>query len=326
MKTNMNYFMKKEKKDNMKNPRIVFMGTPEFAVPILEILIENYQVVLVVTQPDKPVGRKQIMSSSPIKEVALNHQIPVFQPTKIRTDYEKIKEVKPDLIITCAYGQIIPKEVLEIPTIACFNVHASLLPKYRGGAPIHKVLINGEKETGITIMYMDEGMDTGDMVAKEVLKIEEEDNVGTLHEKLSIMGANLLKKTLPSIINQTNYREKQKEEEASYAYNIKREEEHLDFNKTGKELIHQIRGLNPWPTANFILDEKEYKVLEAEFIPKANLEPSKIIEIQKDKLGISCADGIIYVTKLKPFGKKIMSTKDFLNGLAKDKLQNQKVK
>lgn len=310
----------------MKNPKIVFMGTPDFAVPVLEMLIENYNVVLVVTQPDKPVGRHQVLTPSPIKKVALAHTIPVFQPNKIRVDYDEIKKVEPDLIITCAYGQIIPKEVLDTPKIGCFNVHASLLPKYRGGAPIHKAIINGEKETGITVMYMDIGMDTGDMVAKKVLSIEATDNVGTLHEKLSKTGAHLLKETLPSILDGTNERIPQQESEATYAYNIKREEEHLDFSKKGIDLINQIRGLNPWPTASFMLEEKECKVLEATFVQKEIKETGKIIDITKDALGISCADGIIYLTKIKPFGKKIMNTRDYLNGTPKEKLLNQKVK
>lgn len=310
----------------MKNPKIIFMGTPDFAVPVLEMLINNYQVSMVVTQPDKKVGRKQILTPSPIKELAQKHKIEVFQPEKIRVDYEPILKVKPDLIITFAYGQIIPSAVLDCPTIACFNVHASLLPKYRGGAPIHKALINGEKETGVTIMYMDVGMDTGDMVAKQTIPIEESDNVGLLHEKLSQIGANLLKETLPSILEGTNKREKQKDEEATYAYNIKREEEHLDFSKKGLELMNQIRGLNPWPTANFYLEDLEYKALEAEFVPKNQKETGKIVDVTKTAIGISCADGILYITKLKPFGKKVMYTKDFLNGLKKEKILNQKVK
>lgn len=312
--------------NDMNRTKIVIMGTPDFAVPVLEMLIANYDVVLVVTKPDKPVGRKQILTPSPIKEVALKHQIPVFQPIKIREDYEAILEVKPDLIITCAYGQIIPKVVLDAPTIACLNVHASLLPKYRGGAPIHKALMDGAKETGITLMYMDVGMDTGDMIAKKVLKIEDSDNVGTLHEKLSKMGADLLKEELPNILNGTNHREVQNESEATYAYNIKREEEHLDFSKLGLELINQIRGLNPWPTAHFVLNDKEYKVLEANFVKKGTKDPGIIVDITKDAIGISCQDGIIYITKIKPFGKSIMNTKDYLNGISKEKILNQKVK
>lgn len=302
------------------------MGTPEFATNILKMLIENYNVVLVVTQPDKCVGRHHILKPTPVKEVALEHNIPVFQPSNIKNDYQTIMDDNPDIIITCAYGQIIPKKILDTPKIGCFNVHASLLPKYRGGAPIHKAIINGEKETGVTIMYMDEGMDTGDIISKAKVMIEESDNVGTLHEKLSVIGTNLLKDTLPSILNQTNERIKQNEEEVTYAFNITREEEHLDFSKTGKELINQIRGLNPWPTANFTMLDQEYKALEAIFEKKEIKETGVITEILKDKIGITCSNGILYITKLKPFGKKVMNTKDFLNGIAKEKLLKQKVK
>jgi len=306
--------------------KIVFMGTPEFACPILEMLIENYEVGLVVTQPDKKVGRKQILTPPPVKELAEKYHIPVFQPLKIKENYQEILAIQPDLIITCAYGQIIPKTILEAPQIGSFNVHASLLPKYRGGSPIHAAIINGEEKTGITIMYMDEGMDTGDMVVKKEITITKEDNVGSLHDKLSHLGAELLKETLPSIIQKTNPREPQKNEEATYAYNIERAEEHIDFSKTGKEIINQIRGLNPWPTANFIIENQEYKALEATFQKQEVQTTHQIVKITKDALGITCQDGIIYITKLKPFGKKIMYTKDYLNGIDKEKLKNQKVK
>lgn len=306
-------------------PRIVFMGTPDFAVPVLEALIQNYHVVLVVSQPDKPVGRKQILTPTPIKEVALKHHIPVHQPEKIKLDYAPIEEVSPDLIITCAYGQIIPESILNIPTIGSFNVHASLLPKYRGGAPIHHALINGEEKTGVTIMYMDKGMDTGDIIEKEEYRIKETDNVGTLHEELSKIGSRLLLKVLPSIIARTNHREKQKEEEATYAYNIKREEERIDFTKNGKDIINLIRGLNPWPTANMLVNGEEYKVLEATFTPKEKVRINEVVEITKDAIGIGCVDGIIFVTKLKPFGKKELLTKDYLNGIKKENILEWKI-
>lgn len=305
--------------------KIVFMGTPEFAVPVLEMLIKNYQVVLVVTQPDKKVGRKQVITPSPIKKIAEIHQIPVFQPKSIRTDYQKIEEVKTDLIITCAYGQIIPESVLNIPTIGSFNVHASLLPKYRGGAPIHKCLMNGEEKTGVTIMYMDKGMDTGDMVSRVEYVIKDTDTTETLHEVLSKLGAKLLEETLPSILDGTNQREKQKEGDVTYAYNIKREEERIDFYKTGKSIINQIRGLNSWPLANILVNKEEYKVLEATFEKKEKCNPGKVREVTKDSIGIDCFDGTIYITKLKPFGKKIMSTKDFLNGTKKEIILNWKI-
>lgn len=302
----------------MKEKRVVFMGTPTFAVPVLEKLLENTNVVLVVSQPDKEVGRKKIKQVTPVKEVALKHHIPVFQPEKIRKDYEPIVASNPDLIITCAYGQIIPEVLLNLPKIGAFNVHASLLPKYRGGAPIHWALINGEKQTGVTIMYMDKGMDTGDMISKVIYDIKPEDNVGTLHEVLSSLGANLLIETLPSIINHTNEREKQDETKASYAYNIKREDERLDLNKSGEEVINKIRGLNPFPTANILVNGEEFKILEASFVPHLNTAPGKVREVTKNSIGIDVLDGTIYVTYLKPFGKKAMNAKDYLNGVPKE--------
>ncbi len=309
----------------MTKPRIVFMGTPDFAVPVLEGLLQSYEVVLVVTQPDKPVGRKHILTSSPVKEVALKHNISVFQPEKIKLDYEEIQKVHPDLIITCAYGQIIPEAVLNIPTIGCFNVHASLLPRYRGGAPIHKCLINGDAKTGVTIMYMEKGMDTGDIISQVEYEILAEDNVGTLHEKLSKLGSKLLLDTLPSILDGTNARQAQNEEEVTYAYNIKREEERLDFSKSGLDLLNQIRGLNPWPLANILVNEEEFKILEATFEKGENSVPGSIREIRKDSIGIDTIDGTLYITKLKPFGKKIMTTKDYLNGANKEDIKNWKV-
>lgn len=308
----------------MKNLNVIFMGTPDFAVPILTELIDNTEVVLVVTQPDKLVGRKQILTPSPIKKLALENNIPVFQPIKIREDYERILNTEADIIITCAYGQIIPKIILDYPRLKCINVHASLLPKYRGGAPIHWCLINGEEKTGVTIMYMAEKMDNGDIISQKEYQIEASDNVGTLHEKLSIIGANLLIETLPSILNETNKRIKQNESEVTYAYNIKREEERLDFNKKGIEILNKIRGLNPWPLANFLLNGQEYKVIEASFVKKETQESvSKIIEITKQTFGIACQDGILYIEKIKPFGKKEMKIKEYLNGVNKEELLNQ---
>lgn len=309
----------------MKEKRVVFMGTPTFAVPVLEKLIENTNVILVVSQPDKEVGRKKIKQMTPVKEIAVKHNIPVFQPEKIRKDYEPIMASKPDLIISCAYGQIIPEVLLNLPKLGAFNVHASLLPKYRGGAPIHWALINGEKQTGVTIMYMDKGMDTGDMISKVIYDIKPEDNVGTLHEVLSSLGANLLIETLPSIINHTNEREKQDEEKASYAYNIKREDERLDLNKSGEEVINKIRGLNPFPTANILVNGEEFKILEASFVPHSNTTPGKVREVTKNSIGIDVLDGTIYATHLKPFGKKAMNTKDYLNGVQKETILNWQI-
>ncbi len=302
------------------NIKTVFMGTPDFALPILETLINNTNVVLVVTQPDKEVGRKKVLTPSPVKTCALAHHIPVFQPAKIRVDYEEIKKYEPDLIVTCAYGQIIPVAVLSIPRLGCINVHASLLPKYRGGAPIHHAIINGEKETGITIMYMDEGMDTGDIIAMAKEPITETDNVETMHNKLSKLGSELLLNTLPNIINGTNKRSKQNNEEATYAKIIKREDEHLNFHEPALNVSNRIRGLNSWPLAYLLLNNEEYKILEGYIGEETTCLPGTIVGLKKDAIGIACQDKVYYITKLKPFGKKAMLTKDYLNGVKKENL------
>lgn len=295
-------------------PRVIFMGTPDFAVPVLEKLIQLTDVVLVVTQPDKLVGRKQELSYSPIKKVALENNIKVFQPIKLRNEMDEVLSCDADLIVTCAYGQILPEEILNHPKIAPINVHASLLPKLRGGAPIHHAIIDGYDKTGVTIMYMAKGMDDGDIISQEEVIITKEDNVGTLHDKLSIVGASLLEKTLPSIINGTNNRIKQDDNLVTFAPTIKREDEHIDFNKTGFEIINLIRGLNPWPLSNIILNDLECKIIEAEFIKK-DVSKSFDIIVEKNKLGITCKDGIIYLKVIKPFGKKTMNINDYLNGL-----------
>lgn len=302
------------------------MGTPEFAVGVLDALIKETDVRLVVSQPDKMVGRKKELKPTPVKLKALENNIEVFQPNKIREDYQRIVQINPDIIITCAYGQIIPKALLDLPKLGCINVHASLLPKLRGGAPIHKCLIDGYSKTGITIMYMDEKMDSGDIISQEEYVIKEDDNVGKLHDILSNIGAELLIKTLPSIINKTNKRIKQNEAEVTYAYNIKRDEEHLDFTKNCIDIYNQVRGLNPWPLANFLLDDKEIKVLNCHYKIKNVKERSKIIEITKDSFGIACNDGIIYLDEIKPFGKKAMTIKQYLNGVDKNALLNKDIK
>lgn len=309
----------------MKSTKVVFMGTPDFSVPVLETLIEHCDVIGVVTQPDKEVGRKREIVFSPIKNCALEHGIKVLQPVSIRQEYEEVTDLNPDIIVTCAYGQIIPKVLLDFPKYGCINVHASLLPKLRGGAPIHKAIIEGYKETGVTIMYMDEGMDSGDIISQQSYLIKQTDNVGTLHDILSVMGARLLIETLPSIINGTNNRVKQDAKEVTFAYTVKREEEHLDFNDKVLNVYNKIRGLNPWPLANMNIDDVEYKVLEAEYELKDNLTSGEIVEVSKTSFKIACRDGIISIKKIKPFGKKAMDIKDFLNGIDKEKLLKARI-
>ncbi len=300
--------------------KTIFMGTPQFAVPILNTLIKETEVVLVVTQPDRYVGRKRILTPSPVKEVALKHNIPIFQPYNIKEDYEEILKYKPDLIITCAYGQIIPKPLLTLPRLGCINIHASLLPKYRGGAPIHHALINGEEKTGVSIMYMDEAMDTGDIIETLSLDILPTDNVATLQNSLSQLGADLLKQVLPQIINKTNKRLKQDDNLATYAKTIKRADEHLDFQKTAQDVFNRVRGV--YPSAYFLLNQKEVKVLEGYIGPQKKGQVGVISDITKNAIGINCLDNIYYITKLKPFGKNAMSASEYLRGTTFEKLKN----
>lgn len=301
--------------------KIIFMGTPDFAVPILEGLIEEYEVILVVSQPDKKVGRKQVLTPTPVKKKAMEYNIDVFQPENIKLDYQKIIECAPDIIVTCAYGQIIPKELLEFPKYGCINVHASLLPKLRGGAPIHKAIIQGYEETGITIMYMDIKMDSGDIITQEKTKILDSDNLEILHDRLSLMGKDLLLKTLPSIFENTNNRVVQDIKDVTFAYNITRDEEHIDFSKTTRQIFNLIRGLNPTPSAFCLLDNEEIKVYSSK-IGTANkyAVPGEIVNIYKDGIGVATSDGEIILTQIKPFGKKKMFVKDYLNGIDKTKL------
>lgn len=309
----------------MKDLKIVFMGTPEFSVPVLEALIASYNVVLVVTKEDAFVGRKKILTPSPISDVATKNNIPVFKPAKLRSDYQRIIDADPDIIITCAYGQIVPKEVLELPGLGCINVHASLLPKYRGASPISQAIIDGESETGITIMYMDETLDTGNIINARSIAIEDDDTYGTLSEKLSILGAKILMDTLPSIIDETNFSLKQDDEEASYVGLLKRSDERLNFNLTRKQIVNKIRGLNPSPSANIIIDGEEWKILKAEIGKESIGEIGIISDVGKDYFAINASDGEVLIKEIKPFGKKIMTVKDFFNGYKKENLLGKRV-
>ena len=308
----------------MNNIRVVFMGTPLFATNVLKELINNTNVVLVVSQKDSLVGRKKELTPSPVKKLAIENDIPVFTPDKIREDFEIVRKMKPDLIVTCAYGQILPEELLNIPSIASINVHASLLPKYRGGAPIQRSIMNGDKETGITIMYMDKGMDTGDIISSESIKIENDDNLETLSDKLSILGSKLLIETLPSIIDGTNKRIKQDNDSATIAPIISKEDEYIDFNDTTINVYNKIRALNPNPGAYFKINNEIMKVYEAR-IGENRAMPSDISNTYKDGIGIGTKDGEIIITKIKPAGKKIMNARDYLNGIKKEELLRSKI-
>ena len=304
----------------MKDKRVVFMGTPEFSVPVLEMLIENTNVVLVVTQKDNYVGRHHELKFSPVKEVAIKYNIEVFQPQEIKNDYQRILEVNPDIIITCAYGQFIPDVVLNAPEYKSINVHASLLPKLRGGSPLHRCIIDGYDKTGITIMYMASGMDNGDIIKQKETPIDIKDNVGIIHDKLSIMGKDLLLEVLPSIFNRTNDRIKQNEKEVTFAYNITREEEKIDFNKTAVEVYNQIRGMYPFPISYTTLDNEILKVCVSEIGSDTKGTPGEITNIYKNGFGVRCSDKEIIITRVKPSGKKEMAASDFINGKKKENL------
>lgn len=298
--------------NNVKAKRVVFMGTPDFAVEPLKLLIEKCNVVLVVTKPDAEVGRKKVLTPSPVKRIALENNIEVFTPDSIKKDYMSVIDAKPDIIITCAYGKIIPKELIDYPKYGCINIHASLLPKYRGAAPIQWALINGEEYTGVTLMYMDEFMDTGDIIDTVKYKIEEDDNIGTLHDKLSVLGTNLLDKNLEYLFSGNVKRIKQDETCATYAKMIERDMEELDFNDTALNIYNKIRAFSPWPLTKTKIKDEEIKVVKAHF----NQEKSEIgkLYITKNTLGIGCSDGIIYLDIIKPVGKSEMNIKSYLNG------------
>lgn len=296
----------------MKDKRVVFMGTPDFSLEPLKVLIEKTNVVLVVTKPDAYIGRKKVLTPSPVKALATKHNIPVVTPISIKKEYQSIIEAKPDLIVTCAYGKIIPKILIDYPKYGCVNIHASLLPKYRGAAPIQWALINGESETGITLMYMDEFMDTGDIIDKVIYKIKEDDDIGTLHSELSFLGGKILSDNLENLLTGNVTRIKQNDEEATYAPMIEREMEELNFNDRGKNVLNKIRAFSPWPLTKTMIKDEEVKVIKAHFV-NCKSEVNKLY-VEKNKLGIGVLDGIIYFDIIKPIGKNNMDIKNYLNG------------
>lgn len=300
--------------------RIVFMGTPDFSVPVLKRLInEGYNVVGVVTQPDRPKGRKKTLTPPPVKVEAEKQNIPVLQPEKIRDkkELEKVLALQPDLVVTAAFGQILPNELLEAPKHGCINVHASLLPELRGGAPIHYSILQGKKKTGITIMYMAEKLDAGDILTQAEVEIDERDHVGTLHDKLSAAGADLLSETLPPLLEGKLTPQKQDHEKATFASNIKREQEIIDWTKSGEDIYNHIRGLNPWPVAYTYLNGQVVKIWWGEKMTgsKHTAQPGTVIGIDSDGIVVSTGNTTaIKITELQPSGKKKMNGEDFLRG------------
>ncbi|MEH7305905.1 methionyl-tRNA formyltransferase [Neobacillus drentensis] len=299
--------------------KIVFMGTPDFSVPVLQQIInDGYDVVGVVTQPDRPVGRKKILTPPPVKVEAIKHDIPVYQPEKIRQEeeLEKILSLKPDLIVTAAFGQILPNKLLEAPKYGCINVHASLLPELRGGAPIHYAIIQGKQTTGVTIMYMVEKLDAGDILTSIEVPITEEDNVGTLHIKLSDAGAKLLSETLPLLLEGQLSPRPQNHVEATFAANIKREQEKINWTKTGEEIYNHIRGLNPWPVAFTTLNGQVVKIWRAEKVKVVKGEvPGTVLKVESDGFIVSSGnETAIKIIELQPSGKTKMMSEQFLRG------------
>lgn len=305
----------------MNDKKIVFMGTPKFAVPVLEMLIENYGVDLVITQPDKKVGRKKVLTPPPVKVVALENNIKVLQPEKISTDeetYSTLKELNPDIIVTAAYGQLVPEKILEIPKHKCINVHGSLLPKLRGGAPIQYSILEDHGKTGITIMYMVKKLDAGDMLSKVEVDILDSDNYETLHDKLSIAGRDLLNETLPKIFSGDISPEKQDDAEATFARNILREDEKIDWNTSARAVFNKVRALDPTPGAFTYLEGNVLKIWSSEEV-KQNFESSfdkigTIIKQDKKNIYILCGNNtVLKVNELQVSGKKRMPVANFLS-------------
>ncbi|HLR72542.1 MAG TPA: methionyl-tRNA formyltransferase [Pseudogracilibacillus sp.] len=298
--------------------KVIFMGTPDFAVPILEAIQSSYEVVLVVTQPDRPKGRKRILTAPPVKETAIKFEIPVFQPENLQKEYEEILKYDADLIVTAAYGQLLPKAVLDYPEYGCINVHASLLPELRGGAPIHYALLQGKEKTGITIMYMVEKLDAGDIISQQEIPILETDHVGTLHDTLSIVGAKLLLNTLPLIFEKRNERIPQDDTKATFAPNITREQEKINWSKSHIEVYNHIRGLHPWPVAYTMHEGKRMKVWWAEKDDQVyeNKTPGEIVRIDaQESFTVVCGNHKgITIFDIQPAGKKRMKVNEFLKG------------
>lgn len=309
--------------DNNKDLKVVFMGTPSFAKVVLEGLIDIYNVVLVVCQPDRKKDRKGNMDICEVKRLSISNDIEVFQPVRIREEYQKIIDINPDMIITCAYGQIIPNVILNCPKYGCINVHASLLPKLRGGAPIHWAIINGYEETGVTIMHMSEKMDAGDIISQKSIEISRETILDDLYKDLSILGRDLLLETIPKIIDGSADRIKQNEELVTFGYNIKKSDEIIDFSKDGHDIVNLIRGLNSIPGAYSYLDKKRMKIFLAEYVEDASSEVfnyGEIIMVEADNFKVRCNNGYIKVYEIQLEGKKRCKVYDYFNGIDKNML------
>lgn len=299
---------------------IVFMGTPQFSVPILQMLhAEGYDIKAVVTQPDRPVGRKRVLTPPPVKAAAVELGLPVIQPEKLRgsEELQQIIDLGADLVVTAAFGQILPKALLDAPKLGCINVHASLLPKYRGGAPIHQAVLDGEQETGVTIMYMAVKLDAGDIISQKSMAIEDHHTTGQLFDELSIIGRDLLKETLPKIIEGTNDRIVQDESKVTFASNISREQERIDWSKNARQIFNQVRGLNSWPVAYTTLNDENVKLWATRVSEEKTTEaPGTVIAKSKKYFTVATGEGqALDILELQPAGKKAMPAVNYLNGV-----------
>lgn len=303
--------------------KTVFMGTPEFAVGTLEGLLgAGVDLVGVYTQPDRPKGRGRKMTPPPVKELALRHGIPVFQPQKLR-DPEAVAELQqldPDLIVVVAYGQILPQSVLDIPRFGCINVHASLLPKFRGAAPINKAIIDGEKVTGITTMLMDAGLDTGDMLVRKSLEIGPDETAGELHDRLALLGRETMLETLQQVLDGTLSPQQQNDDESSYAPMMKKEDGRIDWSLSAQEVHDRVRGLAPWPGAFTRLDGEVLKIAQTQVVDGAG-DAGTVVAASADGVDVACCDGVIRIGALQLPGKKMLSAADFLRGCQLEKGQ-----
>ncbi len=297
---------------------IIYMGTPDFAVPALEKIAKSEnKVSLVISQADSRRGRGKKLHPTPVKKKALDLALEVYQPENINSkeSIDFISTYKPDLIVVAAYGQILSKEILELPKYACINIHASLLPKYRGAAPIHRAIIDGEKNTGISIMEMEEGLDTGDVLLQESIEIGEKDNVGILHDKLAELGASLVLKSIEDIKNGKVKKEKQDDEKATYAEKVFRDTGLIDWSKDGKTIYNLVRGVTPWPGAYTLYKGKNLKIGQVELAKKEEgLELGEVFKVEGSGIYVNADDSTVILKEIQLPGKKMMKVEDYLKG------------
>lgn len=305
---------------NFRKPHLVYMGTPEFAVPPLEALVESgHQVLRVVTQPDRPRGRKRRVTPGPVKQYALSRGLGVWQPTKIRdaTFVDRLRALAPDVIVVVAYGRILPPEILGIPRLGCVNLHASLLPRYRGAAPIHRAVMRGETQTGITTMLMDEGLDTGDILLQRIVPIGPDDNTGLVHDRLSRLGAQLLVETLDRLAAGKLIPQPQEESRATYAPPLRREDERIIWSRPATQIKNQVRGLDPWPGAFTILEDREVKIWRVDVAEtdEGGGVPGELLRADPENgLVVQTGAGALRIRELQPAGRKRLRAEDFLRG------------